>query len=282
MNIHKSIFSLTLILVSVAVYAQDLIVPVEGDSIQCYITKVKRDSIYYKTKSISGVIISSAINYKEVKSFDYNYYKIYDTIVEDNEKNSKNLYIDFAPGLGWSHRLGKLDPSFSKSDEKEYRNGIYFRGRLGVFIKKKISAGLFYNFHKTESRLPNLAGGVNSYVKIIFLAPYFSAQTKPINNNLSFSGTIALGKLTYKETVLSFSSFGGSSFNINESTLGLNIGTSMLLLFSEISNLSIDFNLISGKVKNGEILDDSGSSIGTFEEESASSFSIGLSFRVLF
>jgi len=277
----KLLFVVFWAFLSQSVFSQDLIVPVKGDSISCYITKIKRDSIYYKTMGVSGTIISNALNQKEVSFFEYNYFENYVTIVEEKAKTRKKVYLDFAPGLGWSHRLGKLDPSFPKSDEKEYRNGIYFRGRLGLLIKQKISTGLFYNFHKTESRLPNLAGGVNSNVNISFFGPYISMQSKPINKNISFSGTLALGKLTYKETMSSFSSFGNSKLTVDESTLGLNLGVSLLLLFSDISNLSIDCNLISGKVE-GDVVNSSGSIVTSFTEESASTITMGLSFRVLF
>ncbi len=275
----RLILFLFFIVVSNTLFSQDIIIKQAGDSIQCYITKVKRDSIYFRIKESSGIVSNRAISQKTVRSFEFNYYEASESLEE--KKKEKSIYLDFAPGLGWSHRVGKLDPSFSKSDEKEYRNGIYFRGRLGLFIKKKVSTGLFYNFHKTDSRLPNLAGGVNSTVEISFWAPYISLQSKPINNNLSFLGTVALGKLTYKETVSSFSSFGVSKLTIDESTLGINLGASLLLLFSNLSNLSIDFNLISGKVE-GDVIDNSGSTITSFTGESAATITVGFSFRVLF
>lgn len=279
MNLIKLLFFL--LLLSQPIFSQDLIVPIKGDSIHCYITKVKRDSVYYKT-IVFDVIITNSLSQKDINYFEYNYFENFVSIEEEEVRKSKNILIDFAPGFGWSYRLGKLDPSFSKSDAKEYSNGIYFRGRIGVFIKKKVSTGLLLNFHKTNSRLPDFAGGINSKVNINFIGPYMWVQSKPFNKNLSISGMIAIGKLTYKESVTSFSSFGAQSFSVNESTLGLNLGTSLVLLFSEISNLTIDFNLLTGKIKNGNILNDFGSSVSSFDEENASTFSIGLTFRVLF
>ena len=116
-------------------FGQDYILPEKGDTIKCYITKIKRDSVYYKFRASDNSIKDTSISKGSIKTYDIEYYEVYDKIVEEKPPKEKKAYFGMAFGTGWSHRLGKLDSSIPDDKESEYSNGLYLRGQVGLYFK---------------------------------------------------------------------------------------------------------------------------------------------------
>ncbi len=271
----RLILFLFFIVVSNTLFAQDIIIKQAGDSIQCYITKVKRDSIYYKYWNLEK-IEDEVLALNQVKRFEYYFYEHYKTIVEEKTDSSK-VKVDISFGVGLSFRLGKMDPSISKENEADYRNGFNFTGRAGIIISDVFGFGIKYNQHGTKAGVV----GFQSIVKIKYFGPYLLLQTKPINNIMVFSGLFGVGKLSYNEKLVESLSFLSNTYEYNGSTTGINIGGSYNLILSQHLNFSLDVNIITGKIDDGELVDKNGNITTNLPEESASTFNFGFSFHLL-
>lgn len=266
----------SIILFSHFSYSQDYILPIEGDTIKCYITKVKRDSIKYTYWGSGDQILDSALLLSQVKRFDYYFYEDYRTIVEEKVDSSKvRVVISFGTGL--SFRLGKLDPAIPKEAEQDYRNGFNFTGKAGILISDVLGLGVKYNQHSTKSTVL----GLQSTVKIKYFGPYVQLQTKPINNIMAISGMLGIGKLSYQENIIESFGFTNNSLDYTGSTLGVNIGASYILFLSQNANFSLDLNIVSGKIDDGELIDNNGTVSTNLPEENASTFNFGVSFHLL-
>ena len=72
----KNIFIITLLIVLVnSLYSQDLVVTKKGDSINCKITKVKKDHIYFTFKH-KDEVRNTLLPLTDVKIHQFDYYQI--------------------------------------------------------------------------------------------------------------------------------------------------------------------------------------------------------------
>lgn len=257
-------------------FGQDYILPEKGDTIKCYITKIKRDTLFYKFRATDSLIVDASLSIDSIKTYDIEYYEVYDQIVKE-KPNKKNVYFGMAFGTGWSHRLGKLDPSIPDKKESGYRNGLYLRGQAGLYFKN-VGFGLLFNQHQTHTVL----SGSNVTTKIAFIAPYFESQSNPINDVIAVGGYLAIGRLKFEEKLTTSQAFGQTStYTGKGSSIGLGLGSSLTLLLSNNFNVLVDAGVISGAIPEGDLLDNSGNIVGSFSKESASTFNLGIRFRLL-
>lgn len=257
--------------------AQDYIVPEKGDTIKCYITRIKRDTIYYKFRDTDMLIKNNTISVDSVNTYDIEYYEVYDKIVEEKPQKEKNIRFGIGFGMGWSHRIGKLHPYIPEDKESEYKNGFYLRGNVGLYIKD-VGFGFMLNQHQTHALI--LDNDVTT--KITFIAPYFEVQSKPINDLFRVVGYLAIGTLKFEEKVTPSPGYFYTSALTNKgSGTGVGFGGSFVLLLSVNVNLAIDAGVISGIIPDGDIIDKNGDIIGSFEDEGASSFTLGIKLRIL-
>jgi hypothetical protein len=116
-KIVSIILFIILTISSISVYSQDLIVTSEGDSLNCKITKIKEDIIYFTFKH-QDEIRSTLVPANQVRSYQYNYYQL--AIVPTRKIVSKDIYphLRVAANGGWSYRVAKLSDNIPSNLEQ--------------------------------------------------------------------------------------------------------------------------------------------------------------------
>lgn len=286
----KFIFILSLLpCLGLPLIAQDLIITTEGDTLNCKITKQKKDFVYfiYKQKDkIHNTMLSS----QKISQIERNYFtqsEVPHTVYTSNaeRKNSYRITIDG----GWAHRLGKL-PEASSSETNDYLKKLKNGGNIGLsaqyFWNKSFGVGLEYSLFKTSyssdnMHIPNVGTGyIKDNIFIHFTGATFNICVPSKHNNNALFMAIGFGYLGYKDK----GTIKTESLNITGSTVGALYSLGYDFGLSSKMSLGIKLSLIAGTLdkikyssgpysKTMELEDD--------ERESLSqlNISIGLRFR---
>ena len=104
----KTILTLSLFLfVTKAVFSQDLIVTDEGDSINCKITKVKAENIYFTFKH-KNEIRNTLLPMSKVKEHQFDFYKINEVPTGHVVREENYQHFRIALNGGYSYQTAKI------------------------------------------------------------------------------------------------------------------------------------------------------------------------------
>ena len=153
----KYIFGLLIIILSNAIHAQDLIVTKENDSLNCKITKIKTDNIYF-TFMHKDEIRSTLLPINQVKFHQYNFYKTSVVPADKVIDTQKYNHFRIAVNGGWSYRVAKIagnnDPEIQKY-QKDLKSGYNLGIDATYFISEPIGIGFKYNNFKSKNEIPS-------------------------------------------------------------------------------------------------------------------------------
>ena len=107
-----------LILIANTIYSQDLIVTNDGDSINCKITKVKTDNIYFTFKH-KDEIRSTLLPKSSVKTHQFQYYQTSEVPKEKVVGYENYQHFRLAVNGGYSYQTAKVAENVP-SDFKDY------------------------------------------------------------------------------------------------------------------------------------------------------------------
>ena len=125
-------FLILLLMVAELAYTQDLIVTNEGDSINCKITKVKTDNIYF-TFNHKGEIRSTLLPISNVKLHQFDFYQTSEVPKEKIVGYENYQRFRIAINGGYSYHTAKVGngvPSDFKDYIKKLRSGYIVSGDL--------------------------------------------------------------------------------------------------------------------------------------------------------
>lgn len=235
--------------------AQDLIVTTANDSIQCKITKVKKDNIVFYYKK-NNQYTSTLIENSKVKEYQYNFYKD-QTIPKDSlpgyEKYPRHL---FALSGGLSYDPGKNDGFFPPElddYEKQLRWGSHVDFNYSYYFLENYGVGLTINYFNSTAEQGGITitdefgnsidGIVSSELSTFFIGPSISMRYLNKTQRNAFVWNTALGYISYKdkssfdrETISTANGFGvsfnlGYNFGITENlSLGIQAGITSALV----------------------------------------------------
>ena len=254
-------------------WSQDLIATKKGDSINCYITKIKPDYIHFVMKGTDGKPLTTLIARNLVESYETDYYSeseiSYDLIENNQSKSGVLISFDFA----YSLRLGKVDSSIPSSFAKQLKNGTAFTAQVGYFYSNTGGFGLLYNRHSTSADF----GSLTDKVRITYVAPVFYFQTASDMDKSVFTYGFSLGYLGFSEE-LKDSSQGFLS--LKGSSLGVGIHFYLGGQINDVIRLSAKAAVIAGTLSE---LEANGQSIQLQDEqkENLSTFTLGASIGFL-
>ena len=167
----KYIFGLLIIILSNAIHAQDLIVTKENDSLNCKITKIKTDNIYF-TFMHKDEIRSTLLPINQVKFHQYNFYKTSVVPADKVIDTQKYNHFRIAVNGGWSYRVAKIagnnDPEIQKY-QKDLKSGYNLGIDATYFISEPIGIGFKYNNFKSKNEIDNIV----MFNKILFNFIFF-------------------------------------------------------------------------------------------------------------
>lgn len=247
----KNIFIIALLVfISNSIYSQDLIVTNEGDSINCKITKVKADNIYFTFK-YKDEIRSTLLPMTGVKIHQFDYYQ--NSEVPEGKVLGYENYQHFrlAVNGGYSYltaKVGESVPGDFKDYIKELKSGYHLGGDLTYFFTEPLGFGIKYYLFKSSNSLDNIyredSDGNRTYGKmsddltISFIGPTFSTRLLNHNKNKAFIMNVSLGYMGYSNDKIII-----DKYKMTGSTVGLSFDIGYDFALSE--NLSLGFHISS-------------------------------------
>jgi len=283
-----------LVALAIPLQAQDLIVTNEGDSINCKITKVKPDNIYF-TFSYKDEIKNTLLPVSQIANYQKNYYSTAE--VPADKIPGKEIYphFRFAISGGWSYRTAKISPDIP-SDFNDYYNklksGFHYDIDVSYYFAEMLGVGLRYNeFLSSNKIIGNVYvtypdgtteyGDLKDNIRIKFIGPTFNARFFNSTKKNCLLLEIGLGYMNYQDKGYLVSppktikgntmgSFFGVGYDLGISK-NLALGFQLTLLTGQLYQYTVSDGISTQTVKS----DDGGS----IENLSRIDLSIGLRFN---
>ncbi len=213
--------------------AQDLIVTDSGDSINCKITKIKNEMIYFVYKQ-DNEIRNTLIPVKKTVNHQYNYYNQPEVSLKEVQFKDKYSHWRFGLDAGYLYYAGGKNNESDPAIRKYFnglRSGLVLGGDMTYYFTEMFGIGIKYNSNENRGKMYGVTlsdengtivevGTLNDIIKTTYIAPSFSTRFySGNNNNNAFFMNIGFGWLNYNRT----ESFADSYYyNISGSTIGCN------------------------------------------------------------
>jgi hypothetical protein len=270
--------------------AQDLIVTNEGDSLNCKITKIKKDHIYFTFKH-KEEIRSTLLPMASVRNHQMLFYT--NPEVPEDKIVGYEDFSHFRISLngGYSNQTAKLHESIP-SDFKEYYNdlksGYHFGGDAIYYFSESIGVGLMYYLFKSSNSMANIYvediygykkyGKMSDDIMTSFFGPTFSTRFLNYNKRNAFIMNLSLGYMGYSNNKIVV-----DTYKLTGNTLGLAYGVGYDIGISENISLGFQLSLISGTLFQYTLDDGTSTETiklekGEYESLNRFDFSVGLRF----
>lgn len=288
----KTITLFAIIICFITAKAQDLVLTNTGDSINCKITKVEYNNVYFTFKR-NNEIKSTLISNSELKEYKYKYYST--SLLPANKifNNQKYSHWRYGFNIAYGYQTAKSNPNQNQL-ERDYsdglRSGYSFSADVTYFIKENLGIGLKYNRFNTSNSLNNVTftplnagptkfGTLSDEVKIDFIAPYFSVRQISNNEKNALLMGIALGYIGYNNNYLRADKFTDTS-----SSFGMMLDLGYDVGLSKSTALAFQLSYLASTLSYMDVNDGSKTVRQTFDKNSLIGLgrvdvSIGLKFR---
>jgi hypothetical protein len=304
----------TLLCLCPNLFAQDLLVKTNNDSVNCKVVKQNSETVYFFTYQNNKEIMN-AIPKSEIKSMVLNYYAnspakqtytidstgkrtVNTTTGRPTARPAKKVY-ESIPGARFSANysatflLAPIDPSvnsFLRDYIKELRTGNGYAFSFNYYGKKNMGIGLQYISFLSSHSLENVTafynnggsytGTLKDNINITYIGASFGFRYPMANKKWRVLGDLGFGASNYTNN----SEFQGKT-KITASTLGIN--TQIGFDYSLAENLSIGVigTLIRASVRE-YVYDDGTTQMvvtlpeGESESHSRAEISVGLRFLI--
>ena len=230
------------------IQAQDLIVTFDNDSIDCRITEISDEVIFY-TYDDYGITILSSIYLDDVDFYEYDFFEYYDDYEEQRFSR-----IRIAINGGWGYRTAKVHediPSDVVPYMKKLRSGYYLGTNITYYYSESYGAGIMFNYFNSKNEANNTSiGNLKDNISIYFAGPTFGSRTLKRNNN-AWIFNIGIGYLGYHNN----SKVNSQKKIFNGGTFGV---AGDVCYDIEVSNnfaIGIQVSIISGTLTSLKIYD---------------------------
>lgn len=287
----KNIFIITFLIVLVnSLYSQDLVVTKKGDSINCKITKVKKDHIYFTFKH-KDEVRNTLLPLTDVKIHQFDYYQISEVSKEKVVGYENYQRFRIAINGGYSYQTARVAgnvPSDFKDYVKELKSGYHFGCDLIYYFSEPLGFGFkFYQF-KSSNSLDDIYiedidgnrthGRLGDDLTISFIGPTFSTRLFNHDKSNAFLLNLSLGYMGYSNNKVII-----DRYKMTGSTVGLSFDIGYDIGLSENLSLGFQVSYLSGTLFKYELNDGITTKTIDLEEREYESlnridFSIGLRF----
>ena len=275
---------------SINVFSQDLIITNEGDTLNCKITKVKTDNIYFTFKH-KEEIRNTLLPLLSVKTYKYDYFTTSEVPKEKIKTKENYQKVRLALNGGYSNLTGKVGsdiPADFKNYVTELKSGFHFAGDLTYYISEPIGIGLKYSLFKTSNSISGVYienefgqrsyGKMSDDISVSFIGPMFSTRMLSDNKKNSFFMNLAFGYMIYNDDLVII-----RSYRINGNTIGLAYELGYDIDLSKNMALCFHVSFISGTLSEYDLYSQNGTQKislekGKYEGLGRIDFSVGFSF----
>ena len=286
------ILLLITIIVSVDVMAQDLIITNSGDTLNCKITKIKSDFIYF-TFNHKGEIRNTLLAQNQIKTYQQNFYSTSEVPLNIVKQNGIYPRWRISINGGYTSRIGRLPKDLDPIIVEHIRglnSGINLCGDINYFVTEQIGFGIKYSEFNSSQITPNITvtypdntmenGTLSDMLKINFLGPVFSTRLYNSTKKNSLFMAVGIGYMGYKE----ISEFT-KTITITGNTLGICYDFGYDIGITKEMALGLQLSLYSGTLKKYKLNNGLNSETvildyENYESMAHASFTIGLRFNL--
>lgn len=254
----KTILTLSLFLfLTKAVFSQDLIVTDEGDSINCKITKVKAENIYFTFKH-KDEIRNTLLPMSKVKEHQFDFYKINEVPVGHVVREENYQHFRIAINGGYSYQTAKLAgsvPADFKDYVKKLKSGYHFGGDITYYFTEPLGFGIKYYLFKSSNSLDNIyiedgegnrtQGKMSDDLTITYIGPTFSTRILNHDKSNAFLMNVSLGYMGYSNNNIII-----DKYKMTGSTLGLAFDLGYDIGLSKHVSVGFQISVLSGTLFN--------------------------------
>jgi hypothetical protein len=276
--------------------AQDLIVTIKDDSLNCKITKIKKDYIYF-TYLNKNEVMNTLIFVDEVKYYQKNYFST-PAIPPDILKKSDTAYQKIRVGAfgGLSYMTGKISnsvPSFLVSYIEELKSGYHFGGEINYYISKNLGFGLRYSTFVSKNKFDKIIifidnvgniriGTLKNEIFINSICPVITGKADLLNNKMTLNSTFSMCFQNYSNQFTFTLNYNSNGFKLTGNTIGLLYDLGLDYKFVKNLSIGLRISYIFGAIDNFEYKDGQNTKKITLsnvkEDISRLNFSVVLSF----
>ncbi|MDR2065484.1 MAG: hypothetical protein LBP85_07250 [Prevotellaceae bacterium] len=271
--------------------AQDLIVTGDGDSLNCKITKIKTDNIYFTFKH-KDEIRNTLLPVNRIKDYKINYYATAEVPMEKIKFNEIYPHFRIAINGGWSYRTAKIidvEPDF-KDYMKDLKSGFHYNIDMYYYFTEMFGFGLKYNNALFNNNINNVKvtyednsskyGKMSDDIQINFIGALFSARFFNSKKTNCWLTDIGFGYLGYKNKATLVS----DTKTLKGSTFGLYLSVGYDIGISKNFALGFQLSLVTGSLNQFKSTDGNRTETiklenGKYENLSRMDLSIGLRFN---
>ena len=190
------------------IFSQDLLITTDGDTLNCRITKITGDYIYF-TFSHDNEVRNTLLPLSQVVYYKYKYFS-YPGYAEETKTHGKDYPVFRAYiHAGWSYRTAKLAdvPSGFEDYYKDLRSGYHYGGEAAYYFTENFGLGIKYNVLRTTNQMDDIYidnNGTREYGKLIdnitigFIGPLVGMRLLDKHKQNNFYINIALGYMYFK------------------------------------------------------------------------------------
>ena len=293
----RTLSFLIFIIICITTYSQDLIVTNENDSINCKITKIKRETAFF-TFQTNDDFIRTMLPLSKINTYQYNYFPESEAPANINIDNiglpnldSKDFpYLNISVIGGYSYLIGEISDDLSselKDYIKELKSGYNFGADISYYFAESYGAGIKYNIFKTSNSIDGffedengnqIPGTFSESITTSYIGPSFSARIMDKKRKNVFYGDFSFGSVIYVNHATI-----PDDCKISGNTLGLSIGIGYNFNISKNFYLGIKASFLTATLKSYKINDGTSTEkvkleSGEYENLGRLDMSISLSF----
>lgn len=281
-----------ILLISMAnsVFSQDLIVTNSGDTINCKITKVKTDNIYFTFKH-KDEIRSTLLPMSNVKRHQFNFFQTSEVPKEKVIRPENFQHFRIAVNSGYSYQTAKVAesvPSDFKDYIKKLKSGHHFGGDLTYYYTEPLGFGIKYYIFKSSNNLDNIyvedSNGYRRYGKmsdditISYIGPSYSTRLINHDKSKAFLMNLSLGYMGYSNDKVII-----DNYKMTGSTMGLSFDIGYDIGLSKNLSLGFQLSFLTGTLFEYDWYDGTKTETinlekGEYESLNRIDFSVGLRF----
>ncbi|MFB6318315.1 hypothetical protein [Saccharicrinis sp. FJH54] len=279
-----------LVVSSFSLFSQDLIVTTDGDSLNCEITKVRPDFIYF-TFNMKGENKKTLIARKEVADVKYNFHPVEKTSESGYANKGSYDPLRIAIFGGYSYQTAKIAdnvPTDFLPYMKKLKSGSNIGGDITYFISESVGFGFRLSQFKTSNSADiyvtgpdgsRTYGEMSDNIRINYWGPTLTSRTYNRLQNNAFYSTLSLGYISYLDDYIMI-----DNYSIKGHTIGylLEIGYDIDLSNNVALGFQLSFyagNLFNINISDGNTITEVQFEAGEYESVSRIDFTVGIRFH---
>ncbi|MGV3539725.1 MAG: hypothetical protein ACO1OQ_07940 [Rufibacter sp.] len=242
-------------------FAQDLILTQEGDSINCKINKVAKDRVHF-TFVHDGEVRKTLLMRSQIKLFQHNYYST-SAIPEGAGLLDPEVFPKIRLGLtgGYSYRTAPV-PDGVNGPLEEYitglKSGYHLNADAAYYFSEQFGLGFRYSYSNAKNEIDGVTitrpdgsqatGKMSDDITVSFVGPYFSSRLLNENKLNAFVFSLGLGYMGYTSD-----SRLVDPYSVRASTVGFVVDVGYDMTISKNLALGFQLAMVTGTLSELEI-----------------------------